>query len=470
MNAVALVAAFSVILLTGYAMVRWLLRDVDRVWWPEIVGWSWLAGSGVVSVLLWVGGFVARGATLIALVSGAALGLGFWLGRGARSNRRPGWFPPGTASWEVVLTFLLLLPIGALAGQCFRETLHWDGILVWEVKARLAFLHGGALPLGYYSDAAMLGWSHPGYPLYLPMLELWLYLWMGEAHQFWLKAIFPFFQLSVASVLWSVGLRLTGRVWIGAVAAWLLLVVPRAVEARAGLLQGYTDLALGTLYLGAVAALMLGVSRERAWLRVAAIFSALLPWVKQEGLVLWACFVLAAGWLLRREGRTALALALPGLATILVWRGFLAAVELPRPETFQPMTLETLQANLPRVPALLRRLGEEMLNFRRWTLLWPLALIALVVLLGQRRKLALPLTMAVLLPLALYLVPYVFTALQPYEMHVETSIDRLVLQLAPLAVLTLVLVLGGGESPKPGIAHVKESSSAQDALAEAVGA
>jgi hypothetical protein len=354
-------------------------------------------------------------------------------------SRSPRFFPPATSRWEIALTLLLLGPLAALASQCLRETLHWDGLLVWEIKARLAFQNGGALPLRYYSEAPMQGWSHPGYPLYLPMLELWLYLWLGEAHQFWVKALFPFFHLAAMSVLWSAALRLTGRVWIGAVAAWLLLAVPRVVGARAGLLQGYVDLPLGTVYLAALAALLLAMRGDAGWRRLAAVLSSLLPWMKQEGLVLWMCFVLVAIWNWRREWRVVLALALPGLTTILAWRAFLAVAGLIPPETFLPMTLETLQANLPRVPALLRRLGEEFLAIRRWTLLWPLAALALATLAAQRHRFTMPLALALVVPLAAYLVPYVFSALQPYEMHVETSIDRLVLQVAPVAVLALVL-------------------------------
>jgi hypothetical protein len=470
MMAAALFAALAVIFLSGYGVVRWLLRDAGRLWWPEITGLAWLVGSGIVSLLLALGGMVARGPMLVALVAVGALAIGVSLWRGARNGERPGWYPSGTRPWEVALTFLLVLPIGMLAWQAMRETLHWDGLLVWEIKARLAFQHGGALPLSYYSDSATHGWSHPGYPLYLPMLELWLYLWIGEASQFWVKALFPFFYLAAVSVLWSAGLRLTGRVWIGAAAAWLLLLVPRAVGARAGLLQGYADLPLAMLYLAAVAALLVGAGGDRAWLRVAAVMSALLPWVKQEGLVLWACFALVAAWLWRREWRVALAVALPGLATILAWRGFLAAVSLTPPETFLPMTIETLQANLPRVPALLRRLGEELIAIRRWSLLWPLTLLALLVLAVRCRRLATPLALAVLVPLGVYLVPYVFTALQPYEMHVETSIDRLVLQVVPVAVLALALVLGPAESPKLQNPSTKEAPISKPPLTVAMGA
>jgi hypothetical protein len=455
MNLLSIVAALAVIFCVGYGATRWLLKGVGPLWGIEVVGFSWLFGSGLVSLLLAIGGMVLSGPMLVIAVTAFSLMLGVsaWLPK-AGVNVMIQRFPAGAKRWEVALSLLPLLPIAWLTMQGFRETMHWDGILVWEIKARLAFLNDGAVPRSYFSDQRML-WSHPNYPLYLPMLDLWMYLWLGETHQFWVKALFPVFYLAAAGVLWSAGFRLTGQVWIGAVAALLLFVVPRVVTARAGVLQGYADLPLAIVYLAAFGALLLSAEKNRTWLRVAAAASALLPWVKQEGSVLWACFALTAVWLWRREWRVAVALVLPGLLMLLAWRTFLGMVEATHAATFQPFTLETLRANLPRVLPLLRRFGEELVRIHSWSLLWPLAAVAMVSLALRRNRSAIPLALALIVPLCLYLVPYVFTALQPWEMHVETSIDRLVLQLVPVAVLGLALVLADEENSKHQIPNSK---------------
>ena len=458
MSALAILGAFAVIFVTGLGVTRWLLKDADRTWWIELFGCAWLFGSAAISVFLALGGLVARGPVLVVSVSFVGVALGLAGLRAAAGRARPQWFPVGTKGWEIALSMLPLLPLAWLSMQTFRETLHWDGLFVWEVKARLAFLNDGAIPRSYFSDPLLL-WSHPGYPLYLPMLDLWVYLWLGETHQFWLKALFPLFYFAAAGVLWSAGLRLTGRVWIGAVAALLLFAVPRAIGARAGVLQGYADFPLAILYLSAFVALLLGASGERAWLRVAAAASAVLPWVKQEGLVLWASFALAAVWLCRREGRTAVALVLPGFCTVLSWQAFLGWVEVAHETTFQPLTVETLRSNVPRLLPLLQRFGEELLRIRYWSLLWPLTAVALAALAWRRRRSALPLAIALLAPLACDLIPYVFTTIQPWQMHVETSLDRLVLQLVPVAVLALALVLGDGKNPKLQSSSTKEAPS-----------
>jgi drug/metabolite transporter (DMT)-like permease len=114
-----------------------------------------------------------------------------------------------------------------------------------------------------------------------------------------------------------------------------------------------------------------------------------------------------------------------------------------------------VRANLPRVAPLLARFGEELVRLRYWSLLWPLAGAALVALAWQRRPFAGPLALALVAPLGGALAAYMFTALEPYDFHVETSLDRLVLQLVPLAVLVVVLVLG-----QPFLASTKPRATA----------
>ena len=440
--------AFAVIFIAGYGLTRWMLKGAVRVSFIGLLGYSWLFGTGLVTGLLAVSGTGARGPLLVVVVSIASVVLGLAGLRQARGEAWPRFFPEGTKRWEIALTLLSLVPIAFLSAQTFREALHWDGLLVWEIKARLAFQNGGAVPLTYFPEARLL-WSHPAYPLYLPMLELWVYLWLGEMHQFLVKAIFPIFYLATACVLWSAGWRLTGRVWLGSVAALLLFSIPRVVGAPGSVLQGYADFPLAALYLAAFAALLQSVDGESCWVKVAAFASGLLPWVKQEGAVLWVCFAITAGWLWRRDRRTALTLIAPGLVTLLAWRAFLSFADVAPETTFQPLSIATLAANLERLPPLLQRVGEELLRFRAWSLLWPLATAALAFLVWQRQRTAIPLAFGILAPLALYLVPYVFTTIQPWEMHVETSLDRLILQVVPLALLPLVLVLGEKEATPP---------------------
>jgi hypothetical protein len=47
-----------------------------------------------------------------------------------------------------------------------------DGFAIWDLKARIAYLNGGAIPLSYFFDSTRI-WSHPEYPLCLPLVQAW---------------------------------------------------------------------------------------------------------------------------------------------------------------------------------------------------------------------------------------------------------------------------------------------------------
>jgi len=122
---------------------------------------------------------------------------------------------------EWLLTSLLLVEITVFFYVSFKHTLGWDGLLNWEIKARYAFLNGGVIPGSYYSNPGR-AFSHPEYPLAIPFTELWLYLWMGEPHQFWVKTIFPLFYAAGALLLALFVTRLSTKRWPGLIVATLL--------------------------------------------------------------------------------------------------------------------------------------------------------------------------------------------------------------------------------------------------------
>ena len=83
-----------------------------------------------------------------------------------------------------------------------------------------------------------------------------------------------------------------------------------------------------------------------------------------------------------------------------------------------------------------------------WSLLWPLAGLAMVLCLRrggdrQRRLLAL----AIVLPLPAYAASYVLSQWQPFTLHLDSSFPRLLLQLALPAVVLVARTAAGGTKP-----------------------
>lgn len=428
----------------GFTVLLW--RGKRAILWSELFGYGWLLGAGIVSMLVAIGGAILPGSVLVAAVSAVCV----FIGAAAWKKIQKGFpieFGFGTATvWEKWLSLIVLLPILYMGYAAFRDAMLWDGLVVWELKARHAFLAGGSLPGTYFSDASRARF-HPSYPLYLPFTELWVYLWVGDSDQTAVKLIFPIFYAAALLLLWSASLRITGKTWVAAMTSVLPIFIPFLADHGLGLVEGYADFPLAAMYLAGVASLLAWRLKgiEGAW-PVAVVCAALLPWMKQEGIILLASLIALAGVIHGVSGwRRTLVFALPGIAVALSWRLAMRWVHAVDESVFQTITSESLSHNLPRLLPIVQSMGYRLSLLKNWGLLWYSVPAALFCLAWRKQKIAIFLTVALLTPLALDVIPYLFTSLD-LQFHITSSFDRLAVQVSLVAVLCLGLILSGARS------------------------
>jgi hypothetical protein len=436
-TALAIISIF----VAGMGVTLALWRRTPKILAAELFGFSWLFGAATVSALLAICGALLPARSVFPVVVVACVGLAIFVAQRFRTGFKVELGIAGAPAWERGGSLLVLVPVIYLASLTFRDCLSWDGLVIWEAKARHAFLAGGALPAEHFSDAMRMRFHH-SYPLYLPLSELWVYEWLGDCDQTAVKAIFPVFFAAAVALLWSTVLRLTGRAWIATTTALLPVFISSMADRGLGLFQGYADFILGTVYMAGVGAFLAWKIKDSqpAWI-MAVASAAVVPWIKHEGLLLYAGLVAVAavGHGFRQWKRT-LVFALPGAMTILVWKAFLHIVHVVEQKDFQSINLETLRLNLPRLGPILQAMGREFSKVANWSLLWFLVPVALGCLLYWRRPIGVLLSLAIVIPLALDIVPFFFTALT-LEFHLGTALTRLILQVSPVAVLALGLAL-----------------------------
>ncbi len=391
MSALALLGAFGTLLFAGYGLLTLLIRQQTRFSLTEQIAFSWLLGTGAVSLLLWIFGLLVHGALLPALVSIVCLLLGFvgWRRMVPRPLRRR------ATSFEILLGIVIVIEIAVVFYLSFVHTLGWDGLLNWEIKARYAFANGGVLPGTYFNDSGR-AFSHPEYPLAIPFTELWLYFWLGEADQFCAKTIFPIFYVVGIFLLIALGKRLAGREWIGLLMAAFLFFVPQITVEVGSAIAGYADFPLSVFYLA----------------------------------ILWTVAAACGVFVILRTKRSPLFFLgfLPGLLIICGWHFYLSTMHALRPADFLPVNLETLGSHLYRIPPLLSAFLAEFYNLPTWSLFWFVVAIGVAYLLhwiGNPRVLVL--LAALIVPIFLYLLIYVFSSWPSYLDHVGLSISRLLL-------------------------------------------
>jgi hypothetical protein len=437
-----LIIALVLLLGAGYGVVLLVFPPSHTVGIEEVIGLSVLLGAGSVSLGMFFLGLMIRGPALLALLSVICVLLAVAGSRRA-GNQRIQIRPSASTAAASGALVLLALTMGLVTWFTFRRSLGWDGLFVWEFKARLAAMSGGIVPQAYYQDPAM-AWSHPDYPLLLPLSEAWFYMWLGRPHQHLVKILFPLFYLAMIGLLLRGAPVFGGCRRQGVIAAVLVFAIPAAVLGE-GASSGYADFPMGVFYLAAV--VYVGEylrTGDRDYLPLVGTIAACLVWLKQEGMILAPCVVLA---LLRRflqDGawKSLLVVALPGSLLAACWSIYLRNAGVQRGLDFMKVTLANVWNHLGRISDVVDWMAKEVLNWNAWGILWPVFLLALVLPGSKTRtQVRLLLAVVVLVPVIVYMGSYVLSSWDPFLDHVKYSLPRLMLHVTPLALLVVAISL-----------------------------
>ena len=317
----------------------------------------------------------------------------------------------------------------------FRHRYVWDGFQIWASKAHVLYVEGG---LG---QAWFAGDTHDRrlvlYPCLLPLSEALLSLLRGGFSYDALKPVFVPFYLALLSSVYAAARTIVSR-RAALLATLVVALLPRlATWSAAG---GYADMPLAAYVAGMVAA-----GLDRSDRRALPWLIGSLAFVKSEGLILTVLAGIAAvlagdsegtGRSAGRLGRLVPAvLVVAGMILIRVAYIRLVRVEDP---TYARTDLFHALADTDRVRLVARLCLESMLRFRLWGLLWPVFALACVLLFRWGTRLERCFAAAVAVAVLAYSAIFLQT-IWPLEVQIVQAYPRLLAQLAPAAVVTIVL-------------------------------
>jgi len=372
----------------------------------------------------------------------------------------------------------------------------WDAWSFWALKARM-FALGGPRP-GYFHDPLTL-YTHPDYPLNLPLAAAALFRIHGQIGVVLAALLGPACFGALLLLLYAGLTRLYGRATAALAVGALSFVPALPVQAASGNADAPLALYTGaaTLYL-----LLWWRLRRPADALLMGLLAGGAVWTKREGLPVAALLLVAyvVGEVVRarearRVGVTDLVrnqtnffdVAPPGTAGVspasvcrrdaggprgyasLQRNSFVttlglmrmrriagvsaAAVVIPLPwllfcliarplgRDFLPFTPSVFLAHADRLPHIVALFLLQMLDFANWGLLWLLLAVLLVVAMRRLPRYGRGLLLLLLGQLGIYMVSFVFSDWQPYTAHIQTSLDRLLLQAVPPALLLLVAAI-----------------------------
>lgn len=438
-TALYLSLALGVSIAFGYCLTSSLL--------PSRLSWLRLAlapgaGAGVCAFIL----FLFRRPMFT--VEFALLGVMVWF---LWRRRRVAFTGMNISDWPAPL-LALTIPALTLAAYAFVVRVYrmphgnWDGWAIWNWEARLLYRAGphwrDFLPFAFHGD----------YPLLVPSMTARFWRYTGfevpEAGA-WLGIVLAFCSIAVLGLTLA-ELRGAG---LGTLLALTLVGTPNYLAYAT---SQYADIPLGFFFLGAVALIAIHFEREAQpgrmrILALAGFLAGCAGWTKNEGILFIssACTALLLpafrqrSQTLRRLAAFSAGAALP-LAVIVIFK-------LTNQVQNDIVAYGKLQKvlDLSRHAMIVSYVGKHLFSFGVWSLSPFIPLLALIVFTGiDRRAVAglgwLTLVCIMFLVSAGYYFVYLTTPIE-LKVHIESSMDRLLLQIWPS------LLLIGGLMCKPDV-------------------
>ena len=338
----------------------------------------------------------------------------------------------------IILTALVLLGLVTMVARVALLPLDWDGWAIWQFKAK-------ALALGtlreQLTDSAYL-YSHPDYPLLLPTHTWWL-----SAGGFSEKAAQIGGLLFGIDLLILVYYALRQHLTLNGGLAGLLVLLSWPLFQK-HVSSGFADVPLAAYNL----ALVLLVWRGR-WLAAAPVLiGALLT--KNEGLFSLAAaavisvtaFWSPAGAARPRFLRAAGPLV-AGVVTVVAWAVVKQRWHL-RGDLLDPTRWPTDPLEVARrAPVIAAGALREWIRigpaYPGWGLFWPFAAVGLGLSIRRRPGETLPFWVLVGVQMAAIAAAYLLSPIPP-EAHMHSSLDRLLLQVAPAALVGGMIAVCSG--------------------------
>ncbi len=348
----------------------------------------------------------------------------------------PKWERPARPSWiewtaiaAILVAPALWLPYERVMPLSSRA---WDAWAIWLFKAKAFTVDGGIAPL--LSRAREFN-HQPSYPLLVPLYASLLMRLGGEQAG---KAVSALFFFALLGSLYGLARRFSSRPV--ALVFTALLANLHMVDIAAFELAGYADTALSVY-------LLLGAGHLYAWYREerredlirAAGFAGLAAWTKNEGLFFFAA---VAGLVIARRTRAWVPVAAAAAVTVAPWWVLRRMYDVPGAD------LWTGRLNWTNLSPGLASFGEAF-NLGRYNLTFWLLAAALIAYRRaglDRRWLVLPGLVA--WQLAGLLGAYL-AGRNDLQWWIGTSLDRILAQVAPLALVAVAVVAGAIPESQP---------------------
>lgn len=331
---------------------------------------------------------------------------------------------------DMVLIGLISILLTFVAFEStLRPVVAWDAWAIWLLKSKIFFLDGSIqIPIFRYVESS--------YPILVSLMYTFLYVAIGYVDdRSVLLLSFAFYLMQ--GIGFFAFLKEKTSITFGLIGTFLLLSTQNILRHGGRLEAGQADIILAFYILITGILLMEYVSKRKfAVLLLLQILLGITALVKNEGLV-YSLFVqiLLCFSVIKNNRPKLLFATILWLVPVIDWEYYKVSNAIPKlSEVFVSNSIH-FSSMLPIMQAMI----SEFTNIQNWNLLWIL-FFAVIFLYNTRvlKSAFLPLYVLIFLQLGLFFSLYMIFPNNPVDL-VNSSFNRLLLQLAPLALLVSLL-------------------------------
>lgn len=412
-------------------------------------GTCFLAGLGVVSLQMFLYSLVGIGFGFLPVAMPWAALSAFVVYRGRKGVSGDLEVKPASAGFDrYAVLFFIVIAVQLSYSFIYASALPvsgWDAWAIWFLKAKVFFIEG-SVSAGFLTDPSF-GYSHPDYPLMVPLAVSWIYTVIGGADDSVARIVYPLQYAALLAVFYHFVKTVAGA-RVGLLFTALLSLTPILVMHGTGLAvkvgglytgdyAGYADLALSAYFMASGVFIYLYLRDGKpAQFLCAVLFLSIGAWTKNEGLTfaIVGLLVLWVGSL--RAGKKAGYLIAASIAIFALfvgpWAIYKAGLDIGSEYAGRAGQAASFDG-MSRLSIIFRYLARDLFlltglfSFTWW--LWLSGVLLNIR--GQFKRPLLSLNVLALAQLGVYVFVYMITPAD-LEWHLQTSLDRLSLQLLPL--------------------------------------
>ncbi|MFH1753511.1 MAG: glycosyltransferase family 39 protein [Candidatus Omnitrophota bacterium] len=379
-----LIGCFFVTILIGWSLLKIISGRKSETALLVEASLAFGIGMGAVSLEMLIFYFFGLSLTLINLLLPWApvVICGFIFSN--KSIKPARGIPAGLTLFEKLLLAGIAFQLALIFFRAFLKPLEsFDSIAMYAMKSKIIFL-SGMIPRDFFTSITQR-LPNPDYPLLLPLVEVWVYTFLGKISDLLVKAVFPSYLLSFLIIFYSLLKRVVSRK--GALLfTFILATIPQFINFAT---VGYADIILAYYYsIGAIYLYLWIKERRTADLVISGIFSGFAVLTKNEGMMLFLVNIILLAWylvkgfnrdLLKKAAIYAvIALMIAGPWLIIRSSNGLENDLLKFKEMGPQRFFDTFK-RLDRVPLILYEYQKQFFGPKKWNIVWIifLALLAM---------------------------------------------------------------------------------------------